>query len=44
VVTTSDREHFTKHLAGANISCGQHYPVPCHLQKAYAYLDYKEEI
>jgi len=41
VVTTPDKEAFVKHLADSIIHAAFHYPVPCHLQKAYAYLDYK---
>jgi dTDP-4-amino-4,6-dideoxygalactose transaminase len=29
-----------KHLAAEEIGTGIHYPVPLHLQKAYAYLNY----
>ncbi len=42
VVTTKDREHFASYLQGQGITIGYHYPVPCHLQKAYAYLGHKE--
>jgi len=42
VVTVPDRDKFVNHLKGANINCGFHYPVPCHLQKAYEYLGYKK--
>lgn len=31
-----------KHLADNNISAAFHYPVPCHLQKAYAHLGCKQ--
>ncbi len=41
VVTVEDREHFINYLNTQNIFPGLHYPVPCHLQKAYAYLGYK---
>ena len=41
VVTTEDREGFIKHLNNNNIFPGMHYPVPCHLQKAFSYLGYK---
>jgi dTDP-4-amino-4,6-dideoxygalactose transaminase len=30
-----------KHLANNNINAAYHYPVPCHLQKAYIYLNHK---
>lgn len=42
VVTTENREAFIKYLNENNINPGLHYPVPCHLQKAYAYLGYKK--
>ena len=42
VVTVDDREHFIKYLNAANVFPGLHYPVPCHLQKAYAHLGYKD--
>jgi dTDP-4-amino-4,6-dideoxygalactose transaminase len=41
VVTTEDRDRFVKHLDENNITAAYHYPVPCHLQKAYANLGYK---
>jgi dTDP-4-amino-4,6-dideoxygalactose transaminase len=42
VVTTENREALLKHLTDYQIFPGLHYPVPCHLQKAYAYLNYKK--
>ena len=41
VVTTPDRDGLIKFLNDNNIFPGLHYPVPCHLQKAYAHLGYK---
>lgn len=41
VVTTDDRDRFVKYLNDNSINPGFHYPVPCHLQKAYANLGYK---
>ncbi len=41
VITTEDREALAKFLNEKNIFPGLHYPVPCHLQKAYAHLGYK---
>jgi dTDP-4-amino-4,6-dideoxygalactose transaminase len=29
------------HLKDAGIGTGIHYPIPLHIQKAYAYLNYK---
>lgn len=42
VITTADRDGMIKYLNEHNIFPGLHYPVPCHLQKAYAHLGYKE--
>lgn len=41
VITVSDRDGLIKYLNENNIFPGLHYPVPCHLQKAYANLNYK---
>ena len=41
VVTVDDRDGFVNYLNAANIYPALHYPVPCHLQKAYANLNYK---
>jgi dTDP-4-amino-4,6-dideoxygalactose transaminase len=41
VITTEDREDLTKFLNERNIFPALHYPVPCHLQKAYAHLNYR---
>lgn len=42
VVTVEDPEHFLQYMAERGIECNRHYPVPCHLQKAYKFLGYKE--
>ena len=42
VVTTPDKEGLIKHLLNHNIQPAYHYPVPCHLQKAYAHLGHKK--
>ncbi len=42
VITTPEREELMKYLNEHNIFPGLHYPVPCHLQKAYEGLGYKE--
>ena len=42
VITTDDRDHLMKYLNERNIFPALHYPVPCHLQKAYANLGYKQ--
>ena len=41
VVTTDNKDGFVQHLADNDIIAAFHYPVPCHLQKAYAHLGYK---
>ena len=42
VITVEDRDHLTKYLNEKSIFPGMHYPVPCHLQKAYSSLGYKK--
>ncbi len=42
VVTCREKDNFVQYLEQNNISPAFHYPVPCHLQKAYAHLGYKE--
>ena len=42
VIRTSDREGMMNHLKDAGIGTGIHYPIPLHLQKAYAGLNYGE--
>lgn len=41
VVTTENKEALVKHMGDNDINAAYHYPVPCHLQKAYANLNYK---
>jgi dTDP-4-amino-4,6-dideoxygalactose transaminase len=41
VVTVEDKDGFVKYLDQNGIVAAFHYPVPCHLQKAYAHLGYK---
>ena len=40
VIRTSDREGMMQHLKQTGIGTGIHYPIPLHLQKAYASLNY----
>lgn len=40
VITVPDHEDFVKYMA--DVECNMHYPVPCHLQKAYAHLGYQK--
>jgi dTDP-4-amino-4,6-dideoxygalactose transaminase len=42
VVRVADRDNLLAKLAAAGIEAGIHYPVPLHLQKAYAHLGMKE--
>lgn len=42
VVTTEHRNDLISYLNENNIFPGLHYPVPCHLQKAYEHLGYTE--
>jgi dTDP-4-amino-4,6-dideoxygalactose transaminase len=42
VIRVQDRDPFQKHLVQAGIGTGIHYPIPLHLQKAYAYLGYRQ--
>ncbi|MGB0165230.1 MAG: DegT/DnrJ/EryC1/StrS family aminotransferase [Luteibaculum sp.] len=42
VVTVEDRDGFVEYLKNNGVNPAFHYPVPCHLQKAYAHLGYKE--
>jgi dTDP-4-amino-4,6-dideoxygalactose transaminase/acetyltransferase-like isoleucine patch superfamily enzyme len=41
VIRTADREGMMQHLKSAGIGTGIHYPIPLHLQKAYAALNYR---
>jgi dTDP-4-amino-4,6-dideoxygalactose transaminase len=43
VIRTNDRDEMIARLKESGISTGIHYPVPLHLQKAYAGLAYKPE-
>jgi dTDP-4-amino-4,6-dideoxygalactose transaminase len=42
VVRTPDRDHFMKHMETCGVQTALHYPVPCHMQKAYAHLGYQQ--
>lgn len=42
VIVVEDRDALKKALSEQGIENGLHYPVPLHLQKAYAYLGYKK--
>lgn len=42
VVCTDERDDLNTYLSSNNINAGLHYPVPCHLQKAYLHLNYQK--
>ncbi len=42
VVQVDDRDGVRAKLGEAGVDTGVHYPVPLHLQPAYAYLGYKQ--
>lgn len=41
VIRTPNRDGLIRHLKMAGIGTGIHYPVPLHMQKAYAWLNYR---
>ncbi len=41
VITTEDKDGLVKYLLDNGINAAFHYPVPCHLQKAYGNLGHK---
>lgn len=42
VITTEDPNDLIAYMEEKGMECNKHYPVPCHLQKAYSDLGYKE--
>lgn len=42
VIRTSKREALQKYLADADVASGIHYPIPIHMQPAFADLGYKK--
>lgn len=42
VITTEDSDDFIAYMNENEMECNKHYPVPCHLQKAYSNLGYQE--
>lgn len=42
VVTVENADHFISYMEEKGIECNRHYPVPCHLQKAYRNLGYQK--
>ena len=41
VITVPDHDDFVAYMESKNVECHQHYPVPCHLQDAYRFLEYQ---
>lgn len=41
VITVDSPDHFIEYMDEFGIECNKHYPVPCHLQKAYRNLGYQ---
>ena len=42
VILVDNRDDLQKYLGDKGIATGLHYPLPLHLQKAYAHLGYKK--
>lgn len=42
VITVENPDHFIEYMEEKEMECNKHYPVPCHLQKAYTDLGYIE--
>lgn len=42
VIRSSKRDELRQYLADHGIGSQIHYPIPCHLQKAYGFLGYKK--
>ena len=43
IIRVKDREKLSEHLNKNGVQTGLHYPLPLHIQKAYAHLNYKPE-
>ena len=41
VVTVENPDHLIAYMEERGMECNKHYPVPCHLQKAYRELGYQ---
>ena len=41
VITVENPDEFISYMEKQGMECNKHYPVPCHLQKAYENLNYK---
>ena len=42
VIQVDNRDELQKYLSEKGIATGLHYPMPLHLQKAYAYMEHKK--
>lgn len=42
VITVENPDDFITYMEDKGMECNRHYPVPCHLQKAYAHLGYRK--
>lgn len=42
VVTVENADHLIAYMEEKGMECNKHYPVPCHLQKAYKDLGYQK--
>lgn len=42
VVMVEEPDHLIAYMEQKGMECNKHYPVPCHLQKAYASLGYQK--
>lgn len=42
VITVENPRDFISYMEGKGMECNRHYPVPCHLQKAYEDLGYRK--
>ncbi len=38
----ADPDDFISYMKGHEVEVNRHYPIPCHLQKAFSYLGYKK--
>lgn len=43
IIRVKDREKLSEYLNKNGVQTGLHYPLPLHMQKAYAYLNHKPE-
>lgn len=43
VIRTANRDDLIHHLNAARINTGIHYPIPLHMQRAYAWMGYRSD-